>query len=152
MRFKLHIGSVMGSIARLLIFPLLSLCMPAIAQSYSGADASEIEQLKAASQALQRRVQQTKQLAWAVNCYPGQDHPDVTQAASCGAAPIQEGLYLAPIFPAPDGKLHTFDTYAVWNTTPKLTMPLSVNRRMLHPEDLPPYRMSLEEPLMRNIS
>jgi hypothetical protein len=59
-----------------------------------------------------------------VNYYLGQDHPDSRQAASCGTTPIQPGLCLAPINPAPDGKLHIFDSYATWNVTPKVTLAL----------------------------
>ena len=66
-------------------------------------------------------LQPTKSISWTVNYYNGQDHPDSTQATNCGPAPIQPGLCLTAITPAPDGKLHIFDSYATWNASPKLT-------------------------------
>ena len=69
-------------------------------------------------------LQPAKNVSWTVNYYLGQDHPDSRQAASCGTTPIQQGLCLAPINPAPDGKLHIFDSYATWNVTPKVTLAL----------------------------
>jgi hypothetical protein len=59
-----------------------------------------------------------------VNYYLGQDHPDVSLATNCGSAPVQPGLCLAQINPAPDGKQHIFDSYITWNATPKLTFAL----------------------------
>lgn len=67
-------------------------------------------------------LQPTKSVNWTVNYYNGQDHPDSSQAMDCGPAPIQPGLCLTAISPAPDGKLHIFDSYATWNATPKLTL------------------------------
>ena len=58
-----------------------------------------------------------------MNYYLGQDHPDVVQTTGCGA-PVQPGLCLTPIDPAPDGKLHIFDSYATWNVTPKVSLAL----------------------------
>ena len=66
-------------------------------------------------------LQPKKNVSWTVNYYLGQDNPDVTQVQGCGT-PVQPGLCLAPIDPAPDGKLHIFDTYATWNVTPKVTL------------------------------
>jgi Putative beta-barrel porin-2, OmpL-like. bbp2 len=66
-------------------------------------------------------AQPVKNVSWTVNYYLGQDNPDVTQVQGCGT-PVQPGLCLAPITPAPDGKLHIFDTYATWNVTPKVTL------------------------------
>jgi len=68
-------------------------------------------------------LQPTKNISWTVNYYLGQDNPDVTQVQGC-STPVQPGLCLAPITPAPDGKLHIFDTYATWNVTPKVTLAL----------------------------
>ncbi len=66
-----------------------------------------------------------KNLSWTVNYYVGQDHPDVAQnPQGCGSVPIQPGLCLTPINPAPDGKQHIFDSYATWNVTPKVTLAL----------------------------
>ena len=69
-------------------------------------------------------LQPKSNLSWIVNYYIGQDHPDSTHAPNCGTAPIQPGLCLAPISPAPDGKQHIFDSYATWNVTPKVTLAL----------------------------
>ncbi len=66
-------------------------------------------------------LQPTKSLSWTFNYYLGQDHPDVTPASNC-TVPVQPGLCLAPIIPAPNGKLHIFDTYATWQATPKFTL------------------------------
>ena len=68
-------------------------------------------------------LQPTKNISWTLNYYLGQDNPDVTQVQGC-STPVQPGLCLAPITPAPDGKLHIFDTYATWNVTPKVTLAL----------------------------
>jgi hypothetical protein len=68
-------------------------------------------------------AQPTKNILWNFNYYLGQDHPDVTPATNC-TAPVQPGLCLAPINPAPDGKAHIFDSYVTWNATPKLSLSL----------------------------
>jgi Putative beta-barrel porin-2, OmpL-like. bbp2 len=68
-------------------------------------------------------LQPKKNVSWTMNYYLGQDNPDVTQVTGCGA-PVQPGLCLAPITPAPDGKIHIFDSYATWNVTPKVTLAL----------------------------
>jgi len=62
-----------------------------------------------------------KTVSWTVNYYFGQDHPDTTPSTSC-TAPMQPGLCATPINPAPNGKLHIFDTYATWQAMPKLTL------------------------------
>ena len=67
-------------------------------------------------------LQPTKAVSWTMNYYLGQDHPDTVEVASCGPAPVQPGLCFEPIIPAPDGKLHIFDSYATWNATRKLTL------------------------------
>lgn len=67
-------------------------------------------------------VQPAKQVSWTINYYLGQDHPDATQGTSCAPAPVQTGLCLIPISPAPDGKIHIFDSYATWTATPKWTL------------------------------
>ncbi len=61
-----------------------------------------------------------KNISWTMNYYIGQDHPDVSQATNC-AVPLQPGLCVKEINPAPDGKAHIFDSYVTWNATPKLT-------------------------------
>ena len=65
-------------------------------------------------------AQPTKNISWTANYYIGQDHPDVSAATNC-TVPLQPGLCLQPITPAPDGKAHIFDSYVTWNATPKLT-------------------------------
>jgi hypothetical protein len=59
-------------------------------------------------------------VSWTINYHLGQEHPDTTPSTNC-VVPVQPGLCLAPISPAPNGKLHIFDSYATWNATPKLT-------------------------------
>ena len=68
-------------------------------------------------------LQPKKNVSWTMNYYLGQDNPDVVQTTGCGT-PVQPGLCLAPITPAPDGKIHIFDSYATWNATPKVTLAL----------------------------
>ncbi|WP_260704817.1 outer membrane beta-barrel protein [Edaphobacter flagellatus] len=67
-------------------------------------------------------LQPRSNLSWTVNYYNGQDHPDSAPATDCATAPIQNGLCLKAISPAPDGKQHIFDTYATWNVTRKTTL------------------------------
>jgi len=67
-------------------------------------------------------VQPKKSVSWTVNYYLGQEHPDVTPVPPTGTAPVQPGLSFAPIRPSPDGRLHIFDSYVTWQTTPKLTL------------------------------
>jgi Putative beta-barrel porin-2, OmpL-like. bbp2 len=66
-------------------------------------------------------AQPTKNILWNVNYYLGQEHPDVAAATNC-TAPVQPGLCLQQINPAPDGKTHIFDSYVTWNATPKLAL------------------------------
>jgi Putative beta-barrel porin-2, OmpL-like. bbp2 len=66
-------------------------------------------------------LQPAKSVSWTTNYYLGQEHPDTVAAANC-TVPVQPGLCLAPITPAPNGKLHIFDSYASWTVTPKLTL------------------------------
>ena len=65
----------------------------------------------------------TKNILWNMNYYLGQDHPDVAAATNC-TAPVQPGLCLQEINPAPNGKEHIFDSYVTWNATPKLSLSL----------------------------
>ncbi|MGO9516837.1 MAG: outer membrane beta-barrel protein [Candidatus Korobacteraceae bacterium] len=69
-------------------------------------------------------VTPNKNISWTVNYYLGQDHPDAMPVATCGPVPVQPGLCFQPITPAPNGKLHIFDTYASWQTTQKLLLQL----------------------------
>lgn len=69
-------------------------------------------------------IQPTKTVTWNVNYYLGQEHPDVVYFPN-GAPPglpTEQGLPFAPIPNAPNGKLHIFDSYVTWQTTPKLTL------------------------------
>jgi hypothetical protein len=63
-----------------------------------------------------------KNLTWTVNYYLGQDHPDRAVTTNCGPIPVQPGLCFTAIQPAPNGRTHIFDSYATWQTTPKLTL------------------------------
>jgi hypothetical protein len=66
----------------------------------------------------------TKKITWNVNYYLGQEHPDRTVVSSNGPIPVQPGLTFQAITPAPNGKLHIFDTYVSWQAAPKLTFAL----------------------------
>jgi hypothetical protein len=63
----------------------------------------------------------TKTITWTSNYYLGQEHPDSTAATNC-TVPVQPGLCVAPIIPAPNGKLHIFDNYVTWQATSKLLL------------------------------
>ena len=66
-----------------------------------------------------------KKITWNVNYYVGQEHPDRTVVASNGSPiPVQPGLTFQAITPAPNGKLHIFDSYVSWQAAPKLTFAL----------------------------
>ena len=69
-------------------------------------------------------VTPNKNIAWTVNYYLGQDHPDAMQVATCGPVPVQPGLCFEKISPAPNGKLHIFDSYVNWQSTHKLLLQL----------------------------
>ncbi|HEY6305724.1 MAG TPA: outer membrane beta-barrel protein [Candidatus Angelobacter sp.] len=69
----------------------------------------------------------TKTINWNVNYYLGQEHPDVVFFPNGGAppnSPTFQGLPFQPIPNAPNGRLHIFDTYITWLSTPKLTFVL----------------------------
>ena len=68
-----------------------------------------------------------KSVAWTVNYYLGQEHPDRAPASNCGPIPVQPGLCFVAIRPAPNGLTHIFDTYASWQATPKLTVALEAD-------------------------
>jgi len=66
-----------------------------------------------------------KSINWTLNYYLGQEHPDVVFFTNGGAppnAPTQQNVPFLPITNAPSGKLHIFDTYMTWQSTPKLTL------------------------------
>jgi hypothetical protein len=66
-------------------------------------------------------LQPAKTVNWTVNYYVGQEHADTVPSTNC-TVPVQPGLCFAPLSPAPNGKLHIFDSYAAWTATPKLTL------------------------------
>jgi Putative beta-barrel porin-2, OmpL-like. bbp2 len=65
-----------------------------------------------------------KTITWNVNYYLGQEHPDRNVVTSSGPIPVQPGLTFQAISPAPNGKLHIFDSYVSWQAAPKLTFAL----------------------------
>lgn len=65
-----------------------------------------------------------KNITWNVNYYIGQEHPDRIDVASSGPIPVQPGLTFQAITPAPNGKLHIFDSYVSWQAAPKLMFAL----------------------------
>ena len=65
-----------------------------------------------------------KTITWNVNYYLGQEHPDRVPVTTSGPIPVQPGLTFTAIRPAPDGRLHIFDTYVSWQTSPKYTFAL----------------------------
>jgi hypothetical protein len=65
-----------------------------------------------------------KMVTWNVNYYLGQEHPDRIPVAPNGPIQVQPGLSFAAIRPAPDGRLHIFDSYVSWQTTSKMTLAL----------------------------
>jgi hypothetical protein len=52
-----------------------------------------------------------KSMTWVVNYYFGQEYPDRVPIAPSSPIPVQPGLSFAAIRPAPDGRLHIFDSY-----------------------------------------
>jgi len=66
----------------------------------------------------------TKSMTWVVNYYFGQEHPDRVPIAPSSPIPVQPGLSFAAIRPAPDGRLHIFDSYVSWQATPRWSFAL----------------------------
>ena len=94
-------------------------------------------------------VTPSKTLTWNVNYYLGQEHPDTVyypNGVPPGAPanlPTLQGTPFAPIPDAPKGKLHIFDSYVSWQSTPKLSFALEgdyVIERLQ--ENSPPRRVS----------
>src|SRR5271167_3177855 len=67
-------------------------------------------------------VTPNKNISWTVNYYLGQEHPDAAPVSTCGPVPVQPGLCFEKISPAPNGKLHIFDSYISWQSTPRLLL------------------------------
>jgi hypothetical protein len=56
-----------------------------------------------------------KSVSWTVNYYLGQEHPDRIEAATpTSPIPVQPGLNVVAITPAPNGRTHIFDSYLTW--------------------------------------
>lgn len=66
-------------------------------------------------------LQPAKTLTWTVNYYNGQEHPNTVAATNC-TVPVQPGLCESAITPAPNGKVHIFDSYATWQALPRLAL------------------------------
>ena len=66
----------------------------------------------------------TKMVTWVVNYYLGQEHPDRAVVAPSSPIPVQPGLSFQAIRPAPDGRLHIFDSYVSWQARPRLSLAL----------------------------
>lgn len=69
-------------------------------------------------------VTPNNRVTWTINYHFGQEHPDAIQVSPCDTVPVQPGLCFQKISPAPNGKLHIFDSYVSWQTTPKLSLSL----------------------------
>ncbi|MBZ5726041.1 MAG: porin [Acidobacteriia bacterium] len=71
-------------------------------------------------------IQPHKGVAWTVNYYLGQEHPDVQFLPNSTATnlPTAQGVPFQPIPNAPNGKLHIFDSYLTWQASPKVTLAL----------------------------
>jgi hypothetical protein len=54
----------------------------------------------------------------------GQEHPDRVEVATTSPIPVQPGLSFDAIRPAPNGRLHIFDSYVTWQAAPKLSFAL----------------------------
>ena len=66
----------------------------------------------------------TKSVTWVVNYYLGQEHPDRAVVAPSSPIPVQPGLSFVAIRPAPDGRLHIFDSYISWQATQRWSLAL----------------------------
>jgi hypothetical protein len=71
-------------------------------------------------------VQPRKNIAWTVNYYLGQEHPDIQILTSTSGStfPTLQGIPFEPILNPPKGKLHIMDTYATWQASSKWTFAL----------------------------
>lgn len=65
-----------------------------------------------------------KTITWTMNYYLGQEHPDRIPVNPAGPIPVQPGLSFQAIRPAPDGRLHIFDSYVTWQASRKLSTAL----------------------------
>jgi hypothetical protein len=71
-------------------------------------------------------LQPRKSVNWAINYSLGQEHADVEFFPDGGAAnlPTEQGLRFEPFRPAPNGRLHIFDSYVTWQASPKPSLAL----------------------------
>ena len=69
-------------------------------------------------------VQPHKNVAWTINYYLGQEHPDFQYVpdSTNPNLPQQQGIPFEPIPNPANGKLHILDSYATWTATPNLTL------------------------------
>lgn len=65
-----------------------------------------------------------KDIAWTVNYYLGQEHPDRVVVPPTSPIPVQPGLSFQAIRPAPNGRTHIFDSHVSWQPRPRLTLAL----------------------------
>jgi Putative beta-barrel porin-2, OmpL-like. bbp2 len=65
-----------------------------------------------------------KSVSWVVNYYLGQERPDRIPVPPFLPIPVQPGLSFQALSPAPDGRLHIFDSYVNWQATSKLAFAL----------------------------
>lgn len=83
-------------------------------------------------------IARSKTISWNLNYFFGEQGRDVVPNLNPGipALPTQPGLSVIPVLPKPNGREHVFDTYASWNTTPKLLLAAEadyvVNRSFLN--------------------
>jgi len=71
-------------------------------------------------------IQPRKNVAWTVNYYLCQEHPDVQFLPNYtgGGLPTAQGIPFVPIPNAPNGKLHIFDSYLTWLVSSRFTLGL----------------------------
>ena len=75
-------------------------------------------------QAFGLNIQPHKNVAWTVNYYLGQEHPDVQYFPNYTGTnlPTAQGIPFEPIPNPPSGKLHIFDSYLSWQASSRLTL------------------------------
>jgi len=70
------------------------------------------------------KLQPRKNVAWTINYYLGQEHPDFeyVPGSTEPGLPTQQGTPFVPIPNPPHGKLHIFDSYVTWGVTSNLSL------------------------------
>lgn len=90
------------------------------------------------SQNFQILLKPTNEVSWTTNYYFGQEGRDVVAVPNPGipTRPTQPGLPETNVSPAPNGRLHIFDSYAFWNASKNLTLggefDYVINRQFAH--------------------